>query len=101
MSVFQNLVCLSLVVCSDFTETSNCVVFIFFHGSSMGAAYLWMWLIHGMFTVIIVINLRWPTRDMLQTKNDRCKPKYALQTKNDRCKQKTTILNRHKIGEIY
>ena len=56
----------------NFTETSNCVVFIFFHGSSMGAAYLWMWLIHGMFTVIIVINQARVSKVNNNNKNTPC-----------------------------
>ena len=51
MSVFRNLDCLSLVVCSNtyFTETSNCVFISFqiLHFQIGGAAYLWMRLIHG------------------------------------------------------
>ena len=45
--------------------------------------------------------VRWPTRDMLQTKNDRCKQKRCdankkrwLQTKKMRCKQKTIAANK-------
>ena len=57
MSVFRDLDCLSLVVCSNFTETSNCVVFIFFQIVRFeigGAAYLWMRLIHGRLRYVIV-----------------------------------------------
>ena len=46
-------------------------------------------------------HLRWPTRDMLQTKKDRCKQKRcaanknrSLQTKKMRCKQKTIAANK-------
>ena len=43
MSVFRNLDCFSFVVCSNFTETSNSVVFIFFQSLrfdlSIDAAY--------------------------------------------------------------
>ena len=48
LSVFRNLDCLSLVVCSN--ATSDRVVFIFFQILRFeigGAAYLWMRLIHG------------------------------------------------------
>ena len=57
MSVFRDLDCLSLVVCSNFTETSNCVVFIFFQILRFeigGAAYQWMRLIHGRLWYVIV-----------------------------------------------
>ena len=51
MSVFRNLDCLSLVVCSNTTLLNlQTVVFIFFQILRFeigGAAYLWMRLIHG------------------------------------------------------
>ena len=51
MSVFRNLVCWSLVVCSNTTLLKlQTVVFIFFQIPRFeigGAAYLWMRLIHG------------------------------------------------------
>jgi len=82
MSEIQNLVCLSLVVCSNTTLPKiQTVIFIFFpnsvlwnHGcsSSMGAAYLWMWLIHGMFTVIIVINQARMSKVNNNNKNTPC-----------------------------
>ena len=61
MSVFQNLDCLSLVVCSNTTllKNSDCVVFIFFqilHFEIGGAAYLWMRLIHGRLRYFLPAN---------------------------------------------
>ena len=43
----------------NFTETSNCVVFIFFQILRFeigGAAYLWMRLIHGRYAIIICVT---------------------------------------------
>ena len=52
-------------------------------------------------SITIITLVRWPTRDTLQTKNDRCKQKRcaankkrSLQTKKMRCKQKTIAANK-------
>ena len=50
------IVCPWLFVAIHFTETSDCVVFIFFqilHFKIGGAAYLWMRLIHGRLRYVV------------------------------------------------
>ena len=85
MSVFRNLDCLSLVVCSNTTLLKlQTVLFLLFSQilrfEMGGAAYLWMRLIHGRLRYLRMVEpqRRVHGQDVIESEKPFCRPKLGL-----------------------